>query len=97
MRSATIKLGGADYTLQPFNIGQIERVTELLDDASVTPVKRSFALIPIVLECVEPPIADPKAVRASVAEITAAIKTAMRISGLAADDDPANPPQPAAA
>ena len=89
--TATISLGGAVYTLNQFNIGQIERVTELLEDATLAPVKRSFALIPIVLECVEPAIADPQAVRASIDEIAAAITAAMRISGLAASETP-NPP-----
>ncbi len=91
--TARITLGGVAHTLRQLNIGQIERVTELFD-ADLAPVKRSFALIPIVLECVEPPVADAKSVRASVDEIAAAIRTALRISGLAAEEDAPNPPPP---
>ncbi len=97
MACTKITLGGVEYTLAQFNIGQIERVTELLDDAQMPVVKRSFALIPIVLECVDPPVGEPKAVRASVDEIAAAIRTALRISGLAVAEDAQNPPQPVAA
>lgn len=93
--TAKITLGGDEYTLHMFTLGQIERVTELMDDESVTPTKRSFTLIPIVLECVEPVVPDAKALRATVEEISAAIRAAMRLSGLA--EEPANPPPAAAA
>ena len=94
--TARITLGGAAYTLSQFTIGQIERVTEVLDEAALAGVKRSFALMPIVLECVEPAIGDPKAVRASIDEIAAAITAAMRISGLSDTEEAPNPPPPAA-
>lgn len=78
--TATVSLGGTDYVLRRFNIGQLERVTEAI--SSLAPSKISFMIFRIALERAEPKIADIEAIEASPDEIRAAVETMMAISGL---------------
>lgn len=94
----TIRLGAHDYSVPHLNLGEIEEVHEALADETLSPLKRSYALLAIAFKRAEPELGDVRAVEASPIEVRAAIDSVLKHSGLQATEgaDP-NASAPAAA
>ena len=78
-KTATITLGGTDYVVHPFNIGELEQVSDLL---SGPPQKIPFAVLRLALRRAEPSVPNPDSIEASPDEIGAAAKALLVLSGL---------------
>lgn len=96
-KTAEIVLGGTTYTVHAFNIGEIEQVTNLVEDAA--PGKNAtmaLAILAIALKRAEPAIADAKSIEIdSLDEVIAAANIIMELAGVKKTD--ANPPKVPAA
>lgn len=93
MTTAVIKLGGVDYTVRAFNIGELERVADAFQGPSH---RAAFAILRIALERADPRPADPAKVEATTDEVTAAVPILLRLAGLQQPDQ-SPPPAEAAA
>lgn len=83
-RSATIKLDDTEYKVFPFDLGQIERFTDAMgtgDNPGIPKEKLGLFLLQLALENAEPPVPDPKKVRASADDVTAAVPIILKLAG----------------
>jgi hypothetical protein len=92
-KTAKITLGGEEYTIHAFNIGELERVTDIINssgtDGGVRVGRVSFAILRIALERAAPSV-DPGTVELDMDELTAASQTILELAGLKAAEP--NPP-----
>lgn len=88
-KTATITLGGTDYTIHAFNIGELEKISLLFKvqpDAST-----AFNVLRMALKRAEPKMDDPDAIELdSIDEVAAASTVILELAGLKKPD--ANPP-----
>lgn len=94
-RSATIKLDDTEYKVFSFDLGQIERFTDAIGtgDGVVSKERLGLFILGMALENAEPPVPDPKKVRASADDVMAAVPIILKLAGL---QQTAANPQPAA-
>jgi len=93
-KTATITLGGAEYKVHPFNIGELERVTEFLasmSNGSAGNIKSAFAILRIAAERADPKIEDFNAIEATIDEVVSASNAIVELAGL--KQTGANPPE----
>ena len=76
---AEVVLGGETYKIPRMNIGQLERVTDLV--AENKPNRLMFGILRIALERVEPKI-DPGALEIDTDELADAVQKIAVLSGL---------------
>lgn len=88
MATEKITLGGSDYTIRTFNIGELERIAEIMEGPRT---KVPFAIIRIALERAEPKVEKPNDIEATTDEVSSAMVAVMKLAGLTVAD-PANPP-----
>ena len=88
-RTAVIRFGGEDYTIHAFNIGELERVTDILSE-DISGTKKGFAILRIAMERAEPKPPEFDTIEPEdMAEITDAANKILNLAGLRAE----NPPQ----
>lgn len=92
-RIAQITLGGVEYTIHAFNIGELERVTDIVSAAGSAPGKVPFAILRIALARAEPKIESVDSIEATPEEIASAMSEVLKLAGL--QQPTANPPAPA--
>lgn len=80
MSTARITLGATEYEIHRFNIGELERITDMM--AAGGAAKVGFNVIRISLERASPPVTDPNAIEATQDQIAAAVKTILELSGM---------------
>lgn len=78
-RTASVTLGGTQYEVPKFNIGQLERVADAI--AATDPGKAAFGILRIAFERVEPKV-SLDTVEADPEEIAAAMSAIMELAGL---------------
>lgn len=94
-RTAQVVLGGTEYTVHAFNIGELEQVAAIVSNDGAPNSSRSFAILKLALLRAEPKIADVDAVEPdSLDQVFEASRIIMDLAGLKA---PENPPTPAGA
>ena len=81
MRSETITLGGTDYTVGPFTIGQLEEVSDILLGGNVT-YRSGSSIVKIALRRADPAVSDPENLPATVEEIMQASRTLLKLAGV---------------
>lgn len=84
-KTAKITLGGTEYTVHAFNIGELERVGDAINEAkdSGGNLRASFAILRIALERAEPPVPNMNAIEPdSMDEVVTAAGVIMEIAGL---------------
>lgn len=77
-RSATITLGGTQYTVKPFNIGELEELEEILGAER----GQTGKILAIALRRAEPKCEDILLIEPAPGEIKAAIVAIAELSGL---------------
>ena len=92
-RVAQITLAGMDYTIHAFNIGELERVTDIVASSAVSPGKVPFTILRIALARAEPKIENVDGIEATPEEIAAAMNEVLKLAGL--NQPAANPQAPA--
>ena len=98
-RTAVIKLGGVDYTVHAFNMGELRRVATIFNKAKANGggegVEVAFDVLRIAFERAEPK-ADVETVEPeSFDEVISASRTLLELAGLQKTEE--NPPQGQAA
>lgn len=93
-KSAKIYLGEAEYDVPMLNIGQLERVTDLIVAGGT---RVGFSVLRIALERATPKVEDAGAVEASADQVRGAVKSIMVMSGFEPEAPSAGEAQPAAA
>ena len=92
-KTAKINLGGQEYTVHAFNIGELEQVASIISNEVIQASSRSFAILKLALLRAEPKVSDVDAIEPeSLNEVIEASKTVMGLAGLA-DKATANPPE----
>lgn len=93
MKTVTVTLDDTDYVVPKLNIGQLERVTDVLGSA-----RPGYTILRIALERASPAIADVGAMEPGQDEISKAVREIMLLSGFDLDsskDKPKNGDAPA--
>ncbi len=85
-RTAKITLDDQDYTIHAFNIGEMERLSEIIGNGS-SDAQKSWAILRLALERAEPKIEDVGMIEATPDQTRVALETINQLSGLTA-----NPP-----
>lgn len=78
VRTGEITLGGTVYVVHAFNIGELERVTDVFQGP---PHRVSFTVLRIALERAEPKV-DPTTIEATTDEVAAAMMVILELAGL---------------
>jgi hypothetical protein len=78
-----VTLGGRDYELGRFNIGELKRMTEVVD-SSDHPVERSKLLLVVALARVAPDLVIDDHFETDMAELNAAAATVINLAGFVA-------------
>ena len=81
-RTAKITLADTEYTVHAFNIGELERVTDIVSAGGAAPGKVPFAILRIALVRAEPKIEDVDGIEASPEEIATAMAEVLKLAGL---------------
>lgn len=87
-RTETITLEGNSYTIHPFNIGELEELSDLLNGGATT--KTSLGIIKLALKRAEPKVVDASSIEPTREEIEGALVTITKLAGL--EKAAANPP-----
>jgi hypothetical protein len=82
MKTVTIKLGERSYKVPHLNLGQVDDIDELMANGELKRLKRSYAVLAVVLQRADPKVEDVRSLEASPEEVNAAIKTALEFSGI---------------
>lgn len=86
-RTAEIVLGGDTYTVRAFNMGELERVADAIEEKKGMRVTQ--AIVRIALERATPPLACPfEEIETDVNEIAEAGRRIMVLAGLTATENP---------
>ena len=96
VKPVKVMLGGTEYAVSRLNIGQIERVADVLDavdEGAGGGRRKTMAILAIALERCDPAVPDYREVTATREEIPAAVDAILLASGFrAADPNAAAPP-----
>lgn len=89
-KTAKIRLGGDEYTIHPFTIRELERVTDLVQEVEGggRRSRLAFGVIRIALERAEPAVENPDDVEATMEEITKAGEVILELAGVMVKRDP---------
>lgn len=88
-RTAKIMLGGQEYVVHAFNIGELEQMAAIFASDIVPNTSRSFAILKLALLRAEPKVADVDAIEPdNLDEVIAASKVIMELAGLKASENP---------
>lgn len=92
-RTAKITLGGEDYTIRAFNIGQLERVTDIIASANAAGKQGriTFDILRMALETAEPRIEDVNDLSPTMEEVTEAGRLILELAGIKVSRDPPKP------
>jgi hypothetical protein len=80
-KTSEITLDGVSYTIHAFNIGELERVTDIVSETSGSG-RSSFSILRIAMERAEPKPENFDAIEASPEEIVAAMQKVLNLAGL---------------
>jgi hypothetical protein len=89
-KTATITLGGDDYTVHAFNIDELEQLAAILSNDTIPLSTRSFSILKLALLRAEPPVGNVGTIEPdTLDEVISAANAIMELAGLKAA---ANPP-----
>jgi hypothetical protein len=92
-KTATITLGGQQFAIKPFNIGELERLGDVFAGQSNN-IKTAFAVLRLAMERAEPKIDNIDALELdSFDEVIAASNAILELAGLKKGDTTENPPE----
>lgn len=80
-KTATITLGGTQYTIKPFNLGELEHISEMQADKTKA-TKVPFEALRIVLRRAEPKCEKPDELEVTPEEMQGAFAAIMDLSGM---------------
>lgn len=81
----TVRFGETDHVIPMLNIGQIERLNEIIEgigDDKLVGSRKMFLILPIILEDASPPVGDVPNLRATIQQVQSAIQSVFVLSGL---------------
>jgi hypothetical protein len=91
-RTTTIRIGGQDITIHAFNIGELERVSQLFEGRNT--MSMAFGILRIAMERAEPKVLDVNALEIeSMDEIVKASSAILALAGLNKPNGSAGDPQ----
>ena len=91
-KTATITLGGQDYTIRPFTIGQLERISDLIA-SDLKGSRFTFALVRMALERADPKPENIEDLELDFDDLRNASSTIMELAGVKQDKvDPQEKP-----
>lgn len=95
-KTAKITLGGVDYTIHAFNIGELRKVATIIKDDKIVDFEKIFDVVRMALSRSEPPVSadEFEMLEPHVDEMKAASDAILQLAGL---QKPADPQEGAAA
>ncbi len=93
-KTVRIELGGQTYDVPQLNIGQLERVTDMLTGAGSATAKAGFGVLRIAMERATPKV-ELDELAGTTEEIAAAVTAILDLSGLKKKETPAGEGAPA--
>lgn len=83
-RSAKITLDGAEYEIKPFNIGELEKVTEIFE--TVKPSAVAFEVLKMALAKIDKTPEQIAEICPTMDEISTSFKSVMELAGMSTGD-----------
>lgn len=85
-KTAKITLGDQEYTVHAFNLGELERISDLMKDAK--PGRIGFEILRLAMERAEPKPEDVGAIEMTLDEVNDASAKLMELAGVKVKKDP---------